>query len=106
MRWYQRAVESRDEDAYASLVELSEAFGQKDEVVDQLTRLAEANDELALSWVVELTADSRSTDETIFWLGGLADRGDAAAAREAGEKLQQNGRLVSRDPDCVTSSCY
>jgi tetratricopeptide (TPR) repeat protein len=94
LRWYQRAVESRDEDAYANLVELSEALGQKDEAVDQLTRLAEAKDELALSWVVELTANSRSTDETISWLGGLADRGDAAAAREAGEKLQQHGRLA------------
>ncbi|MFJ3892066.1 hypothetical protein [Streptomyces sp. NPDC090083] len=94
LRWYQRAVEARDEEAYAYLVDLSEALGRKDDAVDQLTRLAEAKDELALSFVVELTADSRGTDETISWLGGLADRGDAAAAREAGEKLQQHGRLA------------
>ncbi|MER5948049.1 hypothetical protein ABT127_18525 [Streptomyces sp. NPDC001904] len=92
--WYQRAVESRDEDAYANLVELSEELGQKDEVVDQLTRQAEAGDELALSWIVELMADARGTDETLAWLQGLADRGDAAAAREAGDLLRHNERAA------------
>lgn len=92
LRWYQRAVEAGDESAYANLVELSDALGQRDAAVDQLTRLAEAGDEVALSWVVELTANSRTTEETISWLAALADRGDTAAAREAGELLWQNER--------------